>query len=222
MRRLVITSALALGLVAAPLALADPGAPPPGGQPPPSGPGGQPPPMPPECFPPGVAPGTMPPPGYQPPPDWRPPAHCPAPGGPPNGPNGPGGPGGPGQPGAGPGGPGGGFAPAFFSRNWKVLGEVLLTDTLQGKRVIDFNVTKLINPPKHLKDEGKEVADQGALVIVGPKVAITEDGDRITFADLDPDDKIVVTGKFLRNEKWLEDEDGDPVPTIRAKRIVVA
>jgi len=216
MRRLVVASVLTLGLAAAPLALAGTPPPGPGGSPPPPGPGGPPPQMPPECFPPGVAPGTLPPPGYQPPADWHPPAHCPMPVGPPHGP------GGPGQPGAGPGGPGGGFAPAFFSRNWKVLGEVLLTDTIQGKRVIDFNVSKLVNPPKHLKDEGAEIADQGALVIVSSKVTITEHGKKIAFADLDADDKIVVTGKFLRNDKWLEDEDGDPAPTIRAKRIVVS
>lgn len=212
MRRLIAISTLALTLGAASLAAAGPA---------PSGPGPSGPP-PPECVPPGLTPGVPPPPGYQPPPDWRPPAQC-SQYGPPPGPGGPGPApcpaGAPCPPGAG--GPGPDFAPAFFSRNWKILGQVLITDTPGGKQVIDFNVDKLLNPPKLLRDEGTEVADQGALVIVGPKVAITENGKRITFAQLQADDHLNVTGKFLRTDKWLDDEDGDPAPTVRAKRIQV-
>ena len=194
---------------------------------------------PPECMPPAPQPGAT-----QPPPPWQPPPHCFPGGAPPNMPGPPcgpaGGPGngpGPGQvtksveppagpgnhPPCGPGGPGGpgDFDSGFFNRIWKLTGTVLGTDTIDGKQVIEVDVSKLLNPPKRFKDEGEEVADQGALLIVTPKVKITKGDKRLTLGDLDADDKLKVSGKFVRGGSWLKDEDGQPVPTLRAKRIEV-
>jgi hypothetical protein len=102
-----------------------------------------------------------------------------------------------------------------------MTGQVLSTYDSGGKNVIDVDVNRLLNPPKRFKDEGDEVADQGALLIVDAKVKITKDGKRISLADIEADDNLRVMGKFLRPAKWLKDEDDEPTPTLRAKRIEV-
>jgi hypothetical protein len=87
--------------------------------------------------------------------------------------------------------------------------------------VVDFDVKKLLNPPKGLEDEGADVADQGAFLKLSKTVKITQDGKRIEPSDLEADDVLVVKGKFLSDVQWLDDEDGTPTPTMRVKRIWV-
>jgi hypothetical protein len=118
-------------------------------------------------------------------------------------------------------GPGSDFDEAFFTRFWRVSGEVVDIEDTDAGWVVDFDAKKLLNPPKHFRDEGDEIADQGALLKLSRSVKITEDGRRITPADLEADDVLVVKGKFLDEVQWLEDEDGTPTPTMRVKRIWV-
>lgn len=102
-----------------------------------------------------------------------------------------------------------------------MTGKVLIKNDVGGKKILEIDVTKLLNPPKRFKDEGDEVADQGALLIVDPKVKITKGGKRISFDQIDEDDNLRVMGKFVKPGKWLKDEDDEPTPTLRAKRIEV-
>jgi hypothetical protein len=51
------------------------------------------------------------------------------------------------------------------------------------------------------------------------------DRDRLTGDEaasaLDAAERVVVVGKLLPQAKWQEDEDGTPVPTLRAKKILI-
>ena len=38
---------------------------------------------------------------------------------------------------------------------------------------------------------------------------------------LDAADNVVVVGKLLPRAKWQHDEDGNPVPTLRAKKVLL-
>jgi hypothetical protein len=117
--------------------------------------------------------------------------------------------------------PGSAFDDAFFTRFWRVSGEVVDVENTDNGWVVDFDVKKLLNPPKDFLDEGDEVADQGAYLKLSKSVKITADGKRIAPSDLEADDVLVVKGKFLDDVQWLEDEDGTPTPTMRVKRIWV-
>lgn len=118
--------------------------------------------------------------------------------------------------------PGSDFDRGFFARNWRMTGDVLGTDTVDGKDVIDLDVQRLVGGPKRFRDEGREVAALDALVIVGPKVVITTtDGTRIGFGDVQVDDALQVVGRVLRPAAWLDDSSGQPTPTVFAKRIRV-
>lgn len=118
--------------------------------------------------------------------------------------------------------PGFGFDLGFFSLNYRVRGEVLGTEVVNGKNVLNVDVSRVLGGPKRFRDEGREVATMDAFVTVAPKVVITTlDGTKIPFAEVQVDDKVQVIGRFLRPEKWLPDEADEPTPTLYAKRIKI-
>ena len=63
------------------------------------------------------------------------------------------------------------------------------------------------------------------VVLVGSATRVYAGGKRLAADDvaaaLDGADRVRVTGKVLAPAKWEKDEDGDPVPTMRARRVVV-
>ena len=118
--------------------------------------------------------------------------------------------------------PGKKFESAFFPRLWHMRGPILGLERIEGRNVMNLDVRRLENAPKRFRDEGSRLARLDAYVIVPDKVVITdEDGDRIAFADLSVDDRVKVVGKFLKPERWVIDESGEPTPTLIAKRIKV-
>ena len=118
--------------------------------------------------------------------------------------------------------PGFDFHKAFFTRLWNMTGEILGVDLLRGQQVLDLDVRRILTPPRVLRDDAAEVQQQGATLLVAKNVKITRNGVRIRFADLDPDDIVRVSGRFLRERAWLADDDGEKVPTFRVKRIIVS
>ena len=113
------------------------------------------------------------------------------------------------------------FDDAFFTRFWRVNGEVVGIENTDRGWVVDFDVKKLLNPPKGLEDEVADVADQGAFLKLSKSVKITHNGESVDPSKLAADDVLVVKGKFLPDVQWLDDEDGTPTPTMRVKRIWV-
>lgn len=118
--------------------------------------------------------------------------------------------------------PGFGFDLGFFSLNYRVRGEVLSAETVEGKNILNVDVSRVLGGPKKFRDEGREVATMDAFVTVASKVVITtQDGTKIPFGEVQVDDRVQVIGRFLRPEKWLADEAGEPTPTMYAKRIKI-
>jgi hypothetical protein len=118
--------------------------------------------------------------------------------------------------------PGKKFEPAFFPRLWHMRGPILGLDRVEGRNVMNLDVRRLENAPRRFRDEGVRLVSLDAYVIVPERVVITdENGRRIGFRDLQVDDRVKVVGKFLRPERWMTDESGDPTPTLLAKRIKV-
>ncbi len=118
--------------------------------------------------------------------------------------------------------PGAKFEAGFFPRLWHTRGQILGTDRVEERNILNLDVRMLENAPKRFRDERSRLVHLDAYVIVPARVVITDvDGRRIAFADLKVDDKIKIVGKFLRPASWMKDESGEPTPTLLAKRIKI-
>ena len=118
--------------------------------------------------------------------------------------------------------PGERFEPGFFPRLWHTRGKVLGFTTWEGMNVINLDVRRLENTPRRFRDERVRLINMDAYVIVPENVVITDvAGHRIPFAQLTVDSRIKVVGKYLRPDRWLKDETGEPTPTLLARRIKV-
>lgn len=125
------------------------------------------------------------------------------------------GPGEPGGPGCGPG--GGDFERGFLNRVWKFEVEI---DSLDADE-LDVTLNKVLNLTKRFADQDDDLVDQAAIVLIGKKTKIIEDGKRATRAELDNADLARVQGKLLPPKKWRKDEDDQETPTIRAKKVII-
>jgi hypothetical protein len=140
---------------------------------------------------------------------------------------------GPADPGAAPQGPGdpkgdrqdgpdGGDGPpvlkgGFLNRVWKFVGEVDGYDS--GK--LSMTLDKILNLPRRFANQDDELVDQDTLVLVGSATRVYDKDGRARASDLENAEHVRVYGKLLRPAKWQKDEDGDPVPTIRAKKVYI-
>src|SRR5919198_2549594 len=138
------------------------------------------------------------------------------------GPQGPqGGPGGPGAPGQG--GPGGkpDLTRGFLNRVWKFEGEA---DGFEDG-VLSMTLSKVLNLPKAMANQDDSLVDEDTLVLVGSQTRVYDVRklvkERKEASELAAAESVRVQGKMLPPAKWHKDEDGDDVPTIRAKKIYI-
>jgi hypothetical protein len=133
-------------------------------------------------------------------------------------PGGPGGPVGPGGPG-GPGGPAAGtpqFESRFINRVWKF--EVAVDGYETGK--LQVTIDKVLNLPSRFRTQDDQIVDESAIVLVSGSVRVYDGNERVRVSELeDADGTARIHGKLLRPDKWQADEDGEKVPTIRARKI---
>jgi hypothetical protein len=92
--------------------------------------------------------------------------------------------------------------------------------------VLSFTADHIVGLPHRFSNQDDALIDQDARVLVGPRTRVFDadhhrlTGDAATSA-LDAAEDVVVAAKLLPRDKWLEDEDGTPVPTLRAKKVLV-
>lgn len=108
------------------------------------------------------------------------------------------------------------FKPGFLSRVWKFRAEV---DSYEDGE-LSVTVDKVLNLPKRYRDQDDDLVDQDAVVLVS-KARVFQDGERVSRDELDGAANVRIHGKLLPEDKWNEDEDGEPVPTIRAKKVYI-
>ena len=113
------------------------------------------------------------------------------------------------------------FARGFLNRVWRIGGQA---DGYEAG-VLSMTIGKVFSLPRRWRKFGRGLVDSDARVLVAPSVkvfdgrkAVPERREAEILADAD---RVRVQGKLLPAAKWLEDEDGEPVPTIRAKRVYV-
>lgn len=117
-----------------------------------------------------------------------------------------------------------GFRPGFLKRAWRFDAEANGFDA--EKAALDVTITKVRGLPKRFRDQDDALIDEFAYVLVGAKTKVFDArGDRLAAGEragaLEDADEVRAVGKLLSPDRWIEDEDTEPVATIRAKRIVI-
>jgi hypothetical protein len=108
------------------------------------------------------------------------------------------------------------FDRSFLTRVWKF--EVEFDSAEAG--VLNVTIGKVLNLPKRLKDQDDALVDEAAVVLFDRKTRVYENGRRTRESNFDEvEGNVRVYGKLSPPSKWQKDEDGTPVPTIRARKI---
>lgn len=109
------------------------------------------------------------------------------------------------------------FVRRFISRVWKFVGEV----DYYEEGMLSMTLHRILNLPRKWRTEDDELLDQDATVLVSERVRVFKDGERVGRDAVEAANDVRVHGKLMRPWNWLEDEDGETVPTIRAKKVYV-
>jgi hypothetical protein len=109
------------------------------------------------------------------------------------------------------------FVRRFITRVWKFVGEV----DYYEEGVLSMTLGRILNLPRKWRTQDDELLDSDTTVLVSERVRVFQDGARVPRAELDNANDARVHGKLLRPLKWHVDEDGEQVPTIRAKKVYI-
>jgi hypothetical protein len=114
------------------------------------------------------------------------------------------------------------FAAGFLNRVWRIAGSADGFDD----GVLDFTAARFMKLPRRFADQDDDIVGEDSRVLVTPRTRVLDaDHHRLTADDaasaLDDADRVVVLAKLLPQARWLEDEDGEQVPTLRAKRVII-
>lgn len=114
------------------------------------------------------------------------------------------------------------FAAGFLNRVWRIDGSA--NGFEDG--VLDFTADRFFKLPRRFAKQDDAIVGEDSRVLVTDHTRVWDAGhNRLTgdaaAAALDNADEVVVVGKLLPRAKWQADEDGAPVPTLRAKKILI-
>lgn len=109
------------------------------------------------------------------------------------------------------------FVRGFLTRVWKFIGEVDYYETGE----MGMTLGRILNLPRKFRSQDDELLDQDTTVLVSNRARVFENGERVSRDRLAAANGVRVHGKLLRPGQWREDEDGSPVPTIRAKKVYI-
>jgi hypothetical protein len=114
------------------------------------------------------------------------------------------------------------FAAGFLNRVWRISGEA----NGYADGVLDFTADRFFKLPRKFAKQDDAIVGVDSRVLVGDHTRVYDsDHNRLTgdaaASALDDADNVVVVGKLLPRSKWQQDEDGTPVPTLRAKKVLI-
>ena len=109
------------------------------------------------------------------------------------------------------------FVRRFVTRVWKFVGEV---DYYEAGE-LSITLGSILNLPRRWHSQDDDLLDQDTTVLVSHRVRVFEGGKRVSRDALENANDVRVHGKLLRPLMWHADEDGSPVPTIRAKKVYI-
>jgi hypothetical protein len=113
------------------------------------------------------------------------------------------------------------FKASFLNRVWRFNGAV---DSFQNTddHVLSITVESIEGLPKRYRNQDDDLLDQDAYVLMSENIRVfSPENELISHDELEHADYVRVRARVLRPRQWRENEDGDVVPTLRAKRIYV-
>ncbi len=111
------------------------------------------------------------------------------------------------------------FKSSFLNRIWTFHAAVdYFVD--EDYHVLSVSLDRIGRLPARFRKQDDELLDQDAIVLAG-SARVYENGKRVKGKDLGDAESALINGKLLAAAKWQKDEDGEPVPTIRAKRVQI-
>jgi hypothetical protein len=114
------------------------------------------------------------------------------------------------------------FKAGFMNRVWRIAGSA---NGFQDG-VLDFTADRIVRLPHRFARQDDALVGEDSRVLVGSHTRVFDAhhqrlaGDA-TASALDAADAVVVVGKLLPQAKWQQDEDGTPVPTVRARKVLI-
>jgi hypothetical protein len=110
------------------------------------------------------------------------------------------------------------FKPGFLNRVWRFNGSV---DAVEEDS-LSMTLESIDRLPKRFRSQDDELLDQDTTVLFSRGTRVYDpDGRLVHSGELERAETVQVRGRLLRPRKWRANEDGDVVPTVRAKRIHV-
>ena len=113
------------------------------------------------------------------------------------------------------------FTAALFRR---VMTIDASTDGLDGKDV-PISIEEVCGLPGWLAKQGAQLAGNDGIALTTSRTVVVKDGQRLPSAtklvELDGADTVQMRARLVPQARWKDDEDGEPVPTFAASRVVI-
>jgi hypothetical protein len=113
------------------------------------------------------------------------------------------------------------FSPSFLSHAMSIDAS---TDGLD-QNTLPISIESVCGLPRSLDKQAAQLAGGDGVVRISSRTSVWKDGERLPAAsklvELDGADTVTLRGRLLAQRAWVADEDGDPVPTFSASRVVI-
>jgi hypothetical protein len=113
------------------------------------------------------------------------------------------------------------FKAAFFRR---VMTLDASTDGVDGKD-LPISIEEICGLPRSLEKQAAQLVGNDGVALTTSRTVVVKDGQRLASAtklvELDGADTVRIKARLLTRARWKVDEDGEPVPTFAASRVVI-
>jgi hypothetical protein len=113
------------------------------------------------------------------------------------------------------------FSPAFFFRAMSIDASA---DGLDAG-ALPISIESICGLPRALDKQAAQLAGGDGIARITSRTSVWKDGQRLTadqkLSELEGADTVRLRGRLLPERYWEPDEDGNPVPTFSASRVVI-
>ena len=117
------------------------------------------------------------------------------------------------------------FTSDFFTRRMSIDASADGLDSTKLPTTLPISIESVCGLPRSLDKQASQLAGGDGVVLVTSRTSVWKDGERLPpsrkLVELDGADTVRLRGRLLAQSSWQADEDGDPVPTFGASRIIV-
>jgi hypothetical protein len=117
------------------------------------------------------------------------------------------------------------FTADFFTHRMSIDASADGLDDTKLPTTLPISIESVCGLPKSLDKQAGQLAGGDGVALVTSRTSVWKDGQRLPGArklvELGGADTVYLRGRLLVQSAWQADEDGDPVPTFRASRILI-